>query len=158
MKSHHRNDSELVLIVVGLVVLVLAFFISKFSELLGWEFVIGLKVALGVVLLTIVLGCVIRFGDPYNGIWIGNTWPLFVAAFWLCLWPGVVDWAGGSPASSATENVLSYIQPTRSESFSIEPELPWWSSQFTKWGVFFAIIFGGYFVRYLRRDDYYHRY
>ena len=142
--SYHRSVGDgfptLMLILGAFLLFVL--WIWKISGQVNLDFDTILKVFIRLILVIVVLIASWWASNQLDidKIRLGNTWPLFLAAFWWCLWPALDYW---SLPFHVPTNVLSYQD--FEEHTSLHPD--WRGAWYTKWGIFFGLIGLGYFAK-----------
>ena len=126
--SNNNNDDSWILLVIGAIVSAIAFVVWQFSTFFGLDISTGGAVFGRLVALVVVAGATWKFGEDFDPIQLGNTWPILLALLWCCWWPALDFWA--------SQQRPSFFSP---EEVSI-----WWAAWYTKWSVFAAILGVGY--------------
>lgn len=109
---------------------------SMFSSFFGFDMRTGAWVLGGMIVCSGILGLSVWgwLYDNHNTSLVhpGNIWPILLAMLWGCWWPALDFWASRT------------IGPFSSHTI-------WWAAWYTEYGVFFAIIFIGYGIKWLWR-------
>lgn len=107
-----------------------------FSSVFGFDMSTGAKVLGSLLFLSFTLGLSVwgRLYDEHNTYLVhpGNIWPILLAMLWGCWWPALDFWASRTLGPFSSHTI-------------------WWAAWYTKYGVFFAIIFIGYGIKWLWR-------
>lgn len=133
MSSNNNNDFIL-WVFVGVAAMI-AYAIWQFSSYFGLDMNTGFTVVCymaGLGFLTYL-----SYSSDYGTFEIGNTWPILLAALWLCWWPAL-DYRASLLA------VPGYFD---SGSVSI-----WWDAWYTKLGGLVGIAGAGYSIKKLCSD------
>lgn len=136
--SNNSNDESWILLVIGAIVVAIAFVLWKFSTFFGLDISTGGAVFGSLVALVVVTGVVWKFGEDFGPIRLGTIWPILLALLWCCWWPALDFWA--------SQQGPSFFNP---DDVSI-----WWAAWYTKWGVFVVILGVGYALKKFLQPDY----
>jgi len=129
--SRNNDDGIFVLLGILAIVGILAFVVWKFSSFFGFDMSTGGAVLIRLVCLAVLIGLCWKFGDDFEPIRLGNTWPILLAVLWFCWWPALDYWASQQRPAFFTQEEVNI----------------WWAAWYTKAGGFFGITGLGFLAK-----------
>lgn len=134
MAQNDGGDFAKFFVVMGLVAIAcLVIFASKW---LGINLDTSLRLVARLLVMTCLTGLILYISLSHSSSWsmfaLGNTWPLLLGGYWVCFWP-VLEYKASMDATAFIEGGI------------------WWNAWYTKWGVLFTSVFGGYALKWLQK-------